>query len=572
MRSKTWLLSLVACASVALVGWMILRLEPAAAPGLRAGADSATRQPPVTAPALQELEEAARRPEIEGGSTASPAAKSAATPEATPATGAITLIATFVRPDHSKLEVERAHVDLIDAAGKVRGADAQHASRIEIPGVAAGTYVLRADAPGYVHREQTIDATHQDERGNRDPNGAFSQARVVLWPEDWAAVLVQTNDGRPFSALAEEFGLEPAKLFAGAFRVRTRLDAPARGETPDANDASLAKFHPPPDAKAWEVTKGCVGSLHLQRPPPMWVGLDLFGANLGWELLSPGDREVLFRLDLSALEACFARLSLRVVDATSRSPVTQALVTLRADDSARRRKDQANVPTGENGRVELARIVPGGYELEIFRGESEHQEMIELRPGERRDLGDVPLGNAAGFDVLVVDPSGNPATAWVEIGPYRKGARNGDIYPQMLRHESDGQGRCRLPMPADPAILRAAVVDWRSNGPHAAQEVEGVRSANVFLDPRAVPPAPIRLRMANPSRVKLTTSRPEGTRFEVLDELDVVVARSVGPDEKKLEIELVPGRYRVRGIGRDGLPGPDVPFSVDRDPATIALD
>src|SRR5262249_8369595 len=81
----------------------------------------------------------------------------------------------------------------------------------------------------------------------------------------------------------------------------------------------------------------------------------------------------------------------------TRAPVGEALVTLRADDSAHRRKDQGSVPTGSDGRLELARVVLGRYELEIFRGESQHQELIELRPAERRDLGDIPLGNAKGF-------------------------------------------------------------------------------------------------------------------------------------------------------------------------------
>jgi hypothetical protein len=57
-----------------------------------------------------------------------------------------------------------------------------------------------------------------------------------------------------------------------------------------------------------------------------------------------------------------------------------------------------------------------------------------------------------------------------------------------------------------------------------------------------------------------------------LDELDVVVARSVHSDEHALEIELVPGRYRLRGVAADGSASPEIPFTVDRDPATIALD
>ena len=571
--SKTWLLLLVAVAAAGLVGWMV-RLQSPGTPSLSATGDPSTSPPPAAPPPLEEVHEAARRPSPESASVAPPTAKPAVaavteTPGATGTSAPISLVAVFVRPDHSGLEVERAHLDLIDAAGTVRSADAQHATKVEIPGVATGSYTVRVDAPGYRHREQTLDL--QPGKDGKD-RGTVVEARIVLWPADWIAVIVETSDRQPFSAIADSLGFEPMRLFVDAFHVHTRLDAPVPGHESVADDSTLAKFRPPPGYKSWELTKGCVGSLQLLQPPPLWVGLDLFGTNLAWELLPPGRGEIVFHLGLADLDARFARLALRVVDAADRSPVEQALVTLRADTSAHRRKDQSSVPTGPDGRLELARIVPGRYELEIFRGESQHQEMLELHTGEHRDLGDIPLGNAAGFEVLVVDSRGEPASAYVEIGPYRKGARNGDIYPQMLRHQSGAQGRCRLPMPSDPVIVRAAVSMWRSNGPGAAQEVDGVRSANVFVDPISIPPAPIRLQLETGQPVRVTTSRPEGTRFEVLDELDVVVARSVRPDEHELSIELVPGVYRLRGIAPDGSASREVPFSVQHDPAKIALD
>jgi hypothetical protein len=40
----------------------------------------------------------------------------------------VTLIATFTLPDHSKITVERARVDLIDSAGVVRRTDTQQAT------------------------------------------------------------------------------------------------------------------------------------------------------------------------------------------------------------------------------------------------------------------------------------------------------------------------------------------------------------------------------------------------------------------------------------------------------------
>jgi len=361
--SKGWLLFLVVPAVALAVGWRVW-VQPSARTG---ASEAATIEPgstaaPPSAPPLVGASEGGSRASTPGAAdeAASPPQDVSHARAADPAGRTVTLVATFARPDKSEIEVDRARVDLVDAAGVVRRTDAQHATRIEIEGLAAGPYTIHVEAPGYIHREQTLDVHPEKLDGSKGP---VHETRIFLWPEDWIAVLARTSDGRPFSAVGDDLGLEPKTLFAGVFRVHTRLDAPARNETDAPDDPSLARFRPPSGHQAWEVTRGCVGSLQLLHPAPIWVGLDVFGTNLGWEFLPPGRSEIVFRLDLPDLEARFARVALRVVDEASRAPVEQALVTLRADDSAHRRKDQGSVPTGSDGRLELARVVPGRYEI-----------------------------------------------------------------------------------------------------------------------------------------------------------------------------------------------------------------
>jgi hypothetical protein len=43
------------------------------------------------------------------------------------------------------------------------------------------------------------------------------EERLYLWPRDWVAIVVRTSDGRPFTELARELGLEPKSLFVGRF-------------------------------------------------------------------------------------------------------------------------------------------------------------------------------------------------------------------------------------------------------------------------------------------------------------------------------------------------------------------
>jgi hypothetical protein len=521
-------------------------------------------------------------------------------PAASAARDGVTLIANFVRPDFKELEVAHATVELRDSRGAVRSVTVEHKSFARFSSLAPDVYVAHVAASELEHREETLDLGHASKAKKGHEGEIVVERRIVLWPADWVAVLVETTDGRALSALAADLESTPARLFAKAFQMRTQLDPPAaidaqgvaseRGLSrqatastlsnasvdamrPDASrpEATLARYHPSQESQRWELPKSCVGALELVHPPPMWVALDLFGEPLGWELLGSSTHEVAFRIDRAAFENRFARVTVRVVDPENHAAVANALVTLRADTSAFRRPDITNVPSGSDGRVEFSNVVPGRYELSIARGDSQFQQMIQLERGERRDLGDIALGEAGAFEVVVLDATGVPTSAFVEIGPYEKGARSGDLYPQMMRHQADERGRERLPMPSGRAIVRAAIEIGRSNDARSVQEIRGVRSANVLLDPRALPALPLRLTLQTPVKVHLATSRSDVARIEVLDELDLVVARSVHED-KKLDAELVPGRYRARTISADGSTGTELAFVADGKQSKIVLD
>lgn len=588
MRRQVSLLGIAACAALAIAGLLVwLRAPasdravvdgPASATGSATGAESSSRESTDVAVAPESASGASPRAAVTATRATTPPAPPVAPKSAPPApVVSVTLLGSFRRPDGSEIEVDRARTELRDALGLVRSVDVQRSKSVRMTALAPGRYTVRVEAPGFEHREQIVDSSRVENakrEGNSEP---VFEEQLVLWPAGWVAVVLETTDGRPFSALASDMGFEPVRVFAGAFQVRTRLDPPSVRDTPGSGEtppdpAALARFRPPSGYKSWELPKSSIGSLELMRAPPFWVGLDVYGTPFGWELLSPGAREIVFRLDLAALEERFARVKLRVVDETGRKPVEHALVTLRADSSVHRRADLTDVASPADGRVELVRVVPGRYELCVVRGESQHLEMVDLHPGERRDLGDIALGLAAGIEVLVVGVDGKPAEAFVEIGPYEKGARCGDLYPQMLRHHSDGRGHEKLPMPSGTSIVRAAVAIGRSNGAGSSQEVRGARSANLLLDPRSIPNPPLRLELREPFQVHIATKRAEGARIEVLDELDLVVARSVKTTDRALDAELVPGRYRAHAVTPEGVAGLDTPFVVDRAAQRIDVD
>jgi len=73
-------------------------------------------------------------------------------------------------------------------------------------------------------------------------------------------------------------------------------------------------------------------------------------------------------------------------------------------------------------------------------------------------------------------------------------------------------------------------------------------------------------------KVRVTTSRRNAARIEVLDELDLVVARSIEGRPRELDVELVPGRYRARTVAPDGTASFEVPFTADGTQPEIAID
>jgi hypothetical protein len=536
--------------------------------------------PEVTAPAGTDAA-STERMEIARPAAGKPKEARKDSNPAAPTSGGVTLIATFSKPDGTELELPSGFVELRDAKGTSKRVEIHDQNNVQFDELAPSVYVARVTAPNFEHRDQFLDFTGADDAYTKKNRGeAVFEKKLVCWPADWIQVIVEATDGRPLSALAKDLGYEPRRLFVDAFQVHTQLATPRGASTQSSADAletqrgesALARFHAPPDYKSFEITKSCVGSLELLHAPPMWVELGMFGKPIGWESLQIGAREVVFRIDRKALDDRLARLTARVVDVKSHNPVSNALVTLRADISAHRRSDLGKQPTGNDGRIELTHIVPGRYEFTVVRGETQHQEMISLAAGEQRDMGDIALADGQGIDVFVADETGRPMQAWLEIGPYRKEVRSSEIYPASIGNGTGPDGRGRLPMPSDAAIVRAAIEPGRSTGPRSSQEIRGMRTANVLLDPRSPPTGPLKLTIRQPVKVKLVTHRTDDLRIEIEDEIDVLVARSTNDTDKHLDAELVPGRYRARLVTPLGEQRSEVPFVADGTQAEIAVD
>jgi hypothetical protein len=550
-RSTIRLALVLAAAAAGLAGLVwIVRAAPDDRPRIElATPEAAPRRDLVRVIAPAE-ESSARAPSIEPPQSTPAATKE---PPASTAADARTfeLVGLFVRPDRKALELDSASVELCSASGERRREVVLHATSVRIAGLAPGRWTVDVEAPGHTHRRQTLDLAPE--------KGATAvEERLVLWPERWIAVIARTSDGRPFAALAEDLGVEPKRLFVGAFELRVRSDPPDE-QAWDGKPETLATFHPPPTYQAWELPGGGVlGSLELHADPPMWVGLRVHGMPLEWKRLAPADREIVFVLDLPELERTFARLSLRVVDAQSGRPIAGAKVTVRADTSAHRRKDLENVETGADGRVEIARVIPGGHELSVTDGKAIAQDHFVLAAGEARDLGDVALARGEPIPLLVEDENGKPLRAFVEVGRFVEGGRVSELYPQMLRYHTDEQGRFAIPRPSATSIVRASVEGSRSNG----RVPQDPYSANVLVAVDAPASKTIVLVLRLPLGTRFETHAKELATIEIEDELGIVVDWTKADAEGIARRELLPGRYRARFLDGRGQALGEAPFEV----------
>jgi hypothetical protein len=539
MRSLPVLAALALLAALGL--WLVLRPEAGRDPVTPAvaSAPEATPAAPVdliapAEPVPEPSEPAPRRPaEVEPG-----AAERQPAPvdvRADPA-GQISVVLELLLPDREKPEVDGARVTLAPE----EGAPLVLVTSDNTVGAAVpvGRYELSLEAVGHRHVPETLDLSQPDQL--ELTGRSFGQSyhhRVYLWPEDVLPVIVRTRDGRPFHAITEDLGLEPRRFFVHAFSIAAAPE-PFPAEGPFPSDPGPVTFASPEGYQNTLMGDSIAGALELHEPRPFWVGLWLHGIHYENRFLRAGDTELVFEIDLAALDSRFARVVARVVDRHTGVPVLGALGTLKADTSAHRRHDLQEVASDEDGLIVFERVIPGQHELTVTRGANLFQRRLQIGARYVVNL-DVSLGSGEGVPLRVVDAEGKGLDSVIEIAPYRVGAATDDLYHPNLHRRTDSDGNYTLPVPDQTSIVRARPYFYGSSSYPSS-----IGTHNVLFDPDALP-AELVIVAQKPTdvRFEVTTPWKEGQRLTIMDELDLVVM-TVTRIEK--EIELVPGSYAVR--------------------------
>lgn len=568
---RTWLASMtakvvavIASVAIAVLVWQVV--DPTGAP-------RPERVVTVASPTSTE-EEPAEVDAPPAGARSRPANEAAGrTPEAAPVAAAdasegealVHLEARFVDPRRGELTLEGASIEVFDSGGTHRMLAVNGSTQVVFSKLPAGVYTLRAHAPGVRHQDQVFDLSEPRQAQTSRPGEVptFTE-RVVLWPPGWVQIAVLTTDGRSVRKLAEERGYEPRRLFVGTFDVRTQLEAAGSNDWPEPDPDAPADFEVAPGYQGWILPGNVVGSLRLAQDPPMWVGLAAFGTPVEWQHLKPGQDRLVFRIDQATLDARFSRLRVRAVDAGG-GGLADATATLKADTSAHRRDDQADVTPDAQGSFEFTAVVPGRYELTIQSGEALHQQRVDIAPLADLDLGDVVLAGGLGIDLEVRDLEGNPVLAWIELAPFAAGGDVRELYPPNLHRMSKPDGTFRLPMPSQPSIVRATL----AGGPPMQPTADA--SINVLIDPENPPLRAVSLVVIGAEPVRFTVGAEEAREVRVLDGLGLVVGRAECAEDETPGVELVPGSYRAQTVDEGGSVLDEQDFVLGLEPLSLSF-
>lgn len=271
---------------------------------------------------------------------------------------------------------------------------------------------------------------------------------------------------------------------------------------------------------------GLAGTLSFAQAPPSHIALLLRNAVLDQQVVQPGQQEVKFVVDMDAVKKRLASATLRVVDADTGEPITDARVMLSSSSGSG--------PGGKldaTGKTTVENLAPGLLRCQIHAKDHEqYSSTVRIASGQHLDLGEVRLGKATPLTGKVLDADGKPANAtitWTELKWRTTPTKF--VSNRTARTEADGTfslwgtGRGLLAV--------------------QARSPEGLLAVGVFDNPSA---AGIELRLGTPG--ECTVTRPDDlTRTFTLTFYDAqkrpIAANTYEPRQRTSKVKLPMGDY-----------------------------
>lgn len=387
-----------------------------------------------------------------------------------------------------------------------------------IPGLTPGTWTLRPYADGIVARTESIEITAV----------AFQTHDLQLERATVVPVFVRTTDGAPFSS-------GPSARERTDYLAVVALAQPLTADLPPTDSSSVGSFGlgrwsaagrlgPPPEPGA------ALGTLQLDVPPPVHAALLLRHVVLAQQVVPAGATELVFVIDEAAIDARFATVRLRLIDAASGQPITadgHVSFSTSQGGGARARPD-------EDGTWIAERVLPGITHMVVSAKEREHVSTdFLLRAGETLDLGDLVLGPEVRIRGRLLGTDGQPvsgAVQWTDLDTRRARGTTTD-----RRHASaDGDGDFEI----DAGPRRYLVV---------GKSAEGL-VGSIHIDARGGATPRFDLQLAPPVRVVVSAGGDplRGYALEVLDPHgQLIAAERIEVRSREVTFGLAAGEYTI---------------------------
>jgi hypothetical protein len=277
-----------------------------------------------------------------------------------------------------------------------RGADVHPSGRYAIADLTAGTWQVHCEVPGF--RRQRFEHTLTE--------APFQVLDIPLQAATVLPVFLRTHEDTRLQVELAKLG-----FWQGLVVVATR--DPLVGDLEPTEHASVhlvgvGNHRQDSDLNRRQDPNAGDGVLELDQAPPVHAALLLRHMVLAQQRIDPGQTELRFVVDPTAIKARMAVARLRLLGPDG--PLANATVRLSTSQGG-----GSAGKSDEQGLVRIENVLPGITSVDITAKacESIHTHWT-LAPGVERDLGDVVLTPAVELQGKVVDASGKPVRALVQ--------------------------------------------------------------------------------------------------------------------------------------------------------------
>lgn len=470
---------------------------------------------------------------------------------ARPELRAIVLTGTVRDPQGSSLGREVDGLSLTNDSGAVRRASCEMGSYF-FEAIEPGEYVLWCFARGYQPAERRITLRSEESVHHED---------FVLEPSWMITVRIVTAEGEDLRSLLYEQRIAPLLQLSV---IATREAPGERLPTSFAlerTQESLGRSR-----NFWAAGEQRDDRIEILSDPPVHVSVVLRDIVLATQRVDVPVEEITFVIDLDRIRGLLSGLVLRVTDADTGAPATDAWVMLLTSQSV-----EAAIHPDADGLVSYESRVPGLYEVQVNSKEHAPQlRSVALLPGHVADLGTISLHKGFALRGRCLDVEGHPRKVEGTLEPREIDTRWSDLGPAVvfqLPVKEDGSFHIPRLMPARYVVL------VRSESPSEPTESDGSWiAAPVLVDLREGPVKDLAIVLHRPVLLLL---RPVGMEAAGL-EVDVITPDGLSCWESEFSsaapqrLELAPGTYTLR-IFRDRRVIREQPFTLGSIPLTLDI-